>query len=216
MSKELSNKAVLFLVFVMILLPEISLAFNDETRCQMVKDAIRLSPKYLKAHLTANFQAVHQGIHFADRNKQVRNSIRVDDIKISYDRIVASLRQGKENDFDTNHRFGLLACFVAETISPSNFKTNTSLVPKKAVYDGFHKVDKVDANASRLIVKYRKPYKHSRDRKVTDYLYNVALNQIVDHWISAWQAGGKAPGLLVARGTKISHESQVILLKGKA
>ena len=214
MSKKLSNKAVLFFVFVMILLPEISLAFNDETRCQMLKDAISICPRNLKAHLTANFQAVHQGIHFADRNKQARDSIRVDDIKLSYDRIVAGLRQGKDNDFDTNHRFGLLACFVAETISPSNFKTTTSLVPKKVVYDGYHRVVKVDANVSRLIVKYRKPYSHSRNRQVTDYLYNVALNQIVDHWISAWQAGGKAPGLLVARGTKISHESQVILLKG--
>jgi hypothetical protein len=168
----------------------------------------------LKAHLRANFQAAHQGIHFADRNKQARDSIRVDDIKLSYDRIVAGLRQGKDNDFDTNHRFGLLACFIAETISPSNFKTTTSLVPKKVVYDGYNRIGKVDANVSRLIVKYRKPYSHSRNRQVTDYLYNVALNQIVDHWISAWQAGGKSPGLLVARGTKISHESQVILLKG--
>ena len=214
MWKKISNKAVLFFVFVMILLPEISLAFNDETRCQMLKDAIRLCPKNLKAHLTANFQAAHQGVHFADRNKQARDSIRVDDIKLSYDRIVSGLRQGKDNDFDTNHRFGSLACFVAETISPSNFKTTTSLVPKKVVYDGFHRVGKVEANVSRLIVKYRKPYSHSRNRQVTDYLYNVALNQIVDHWVSAWQAGGKASGLLVARGTKISHESQVILLKG--
>ncbi len=213
MWKKLFNKAVIFLVFAMILLPEISLAFNNETRCQMLKDAISLCPKNLKAHLKANFQAVHQGIHFVDRNKKAHDAVRVDNIKVSYDRIVGSLRQGKENDFDTNYRFGLLACFVAETISPSNFTTSTSLVPKKVVYDGFNKIVQVDENVSHLIVKYRKPYSHSKNRQVTDYLYNIALNQIVDHWISAWQVGGKAPGLLVARGTKISHESQVILLK---
>lgn len=214
MLQQLSNKSVLVLVFVMILLPEISLAFNDETRCQMLKDAISLCPTHLKAHLSTNFSAVHQGVHFVDRNKQARHSIRIEDIKLCRDRIIQGLRQGNINDFDINHRFGLLACFVAETISPDNFKESTTLVPKKVVYDGYHRVVKVDENISRLVEKYRKPYRHSRNRQVTDYLYNVALNEIVDHWVSVWQAGGRDPGLLIARGTKISHESSVILLRG--
>ena len=200
MVRKLYKKPVVFLVFIMILFPDMSLAFNNETRCQILKDAISFSPKYLRSYLTVNFTAVHEGIHFADRNKEAASSIRNEDTKKLYNRIIRDLRQGKVNDFHTPHRFGLLACFIAETIYSDRFIDRTTLIPKKVVYDGFHEVSNVDASLSNLIVKYRNPYGYSRDKQVTDYLYNVAVNQIVDHWISAWQAGGQKPGLLTRRG----------------
>jgi hypothetical protein len=210
MSKKLSNKSVLLAVLVMILLPDNSLAFNDEVRCQMLKDAISFCPTQLKSYLTDNFELVHDGIHFADRNKHALSSIRPDDTKVLYDATVNDLREGKLNDENTIHRFGVLACFVAETIYPDNSKASSSLVPKKVVYDGFQKVANVDSNVSRLVTKYRKPYRHSRNRQVTDFLYYVAVNEIVDHWISAWKAGGKEPGLLSPQGTKIARKNAVI------
>ena len=210
MVKKLYKKPFVFLVFIMILFPDMSLAFNNETRCQIFKDAISFSPKYLRSYLTVNFTAAHEGIHFADRNKEAAAYIRNEDTKKLYNRIIRDLRQGKVNDFHTPHRFGLLACFIAETIYSDRFIDHTSLIPKKVVYDGFHKVSDIDASLSNLIVRYRKPYGHSRDKRVTDYLFNVAVNQIVDHWISAWQAGGEKPGLLTRRGSKISHENTVI------
>ena len=210
MVSKLSKISFVLFVFIMVLFPDISLAFNNETRCQILKDAISFSPKYLRSYLTVNFTAVHEGIHFADRNKEAASSIRNQDTKKLYDRLVKDLRQGKVSDFHTPHRFGLLACFIAETIYSDKFIARTSLIPKKVVYDGFHKVSNVDTSLSMLIVKYKKPYGHSRDKKVTDYLFNVAVNQIVDHWISAWQAGGQKPGLLTRRGSKISHENTVI------
>lgn len=210
MVRRLSKNPVVLFVFIMIFFPDMSFAFNNETRCQILKDAINFSPKYLRSYLTVNFTAVHEGIHFADRNKETASSIRPQDSKKLYDRIVKDLRQGKVNDFHMPNRFGLLACFIAETIYSDKFIDRVSLIPKKVVYDGFHEVSNVDASLSSLIVKYRNPYGHSRDKQVTDYLYNVAVNQIVDHWISAWQKGGKKPGLLTSRGSMISHENTVI------
>ena len=212
MVRKLSKKPAVLFVFIMIFLPDISFAFNTDTRCQLVKDAINFSPKYLRSYLTSNFSAVHEGIHFADRNKEAASSIRPQDTKKLYDKIVRDLRQGKDDEFHLPNRFGMLACFIAETIYSDKFIDRTSLIPKKVVYDGFHEVSDVDASLSSLIVHYRKPYGHSRDRRVTDYLYNVAVNQIVDHWTSAWQAGGKKPGQLTSRGSKISHENTVIYM----
>ena len=210
MASKLSKISFVLFVFIMVLFPHISLAFNNETRCQILKDAISFSPKYLRSYLTVNFTAVHEGIHFADRNKEAAASIRNQDTKKLYNRIVRDLSQGKGNDFHTPHRFGLLACFIAETIYSDRFIARTSLIPKKVIYDGYHEVSNIDTSLSRLVVKYKKPYGHSRDKRVTDYLYNVAVNEIVDHWISAWQAGGEKPGLLTRRGSKISHENTVI------
>ncbi len=210
MSKKLSNKSVLFVILVMILLPDNCLAFNDEVRCQMFKDAISFCPTQLKSYLTDNFELVHDGIHFADRNKHALSSIRPDDTKVLYDATVRDLRAGKLNDEHTIHRFGVLACFIAETIYPDNSKASSSLVPKKVAYDGFHEVANVDSNISRLVAKYRKPYRHSRNKKVRDYLYYVAVNEIVDHWTSAWKAGGKEPGILSPQGKKIVRKDVVI------
>ena len=210
MVRKLSKNPLILFVFIMIFLPDISRAFNSETRCQILKDAINFSPKYLRSYLTVNFSSVHEGIHYVDRNKRAVSSIRPQDSKKLYNRIVKDLRQGKVDDFHMSNRFGLLACFIAETIYSDKFIDRVSLIPKIVVYDGFHEVSNVDASLSSLIVKYRNPYGHSRDKRVTDYLYNVAVNQIVDHWISAWQEGGKKPGLLTRRGSKISHENTVI------
>lgn len=210
MVRKLSKNPVFLFVFIMIFFPDISFAFNNETRCQILKDAISFSPKYLRSYLTVNFTAVHEGIHFVDRNQKAASSIQLQDSKKLYDKIVQDLRKGKVDDFRMPNRFGLLACFIAETIYSDKFIARTSLIPKKVVYDGFHEVSDVDASLSNLIVKYRNRYGHSRDKRVTDYLYNVAVNQIVDHWVSAWQKGGKKPGLLTRRGSKISHENIVI------
>ena len=209
MARKLSKNAVVLFVFIMIFFPDISFAFNNETRCQILKDAINFSPKYLRSYLTTNFTAVHEGLHFVDRNKRAVASIRPQDSKEIYEKIVEKFRQGKVDDFRMPNRFGLLACFVAETIYSDKFVGRTSLIPKKVVYDGFHKVSNVDQSLSNL-VKYRKRYGHSRQKRVTDYLYNVAVNQIVDYWTSAWQEGGKKPGLLTRRGSYISHKNKVI------
>jgi len=198
----------------MILLPNISFAFNEKVRCQAFKDAIALCPKDLKSYLTQNFEAAHEGIHFADRNRQWHSSIRPQDGEVYYGRIVKDLREGKFDDYNTAHRFGMLACFIAKTISPGDYHSLQNLIPEKVVYDGFQEVADVNAGMSGLVTNYRNPYQHNMSKKVNDFLYNAAVNQIVDHWTTAWRAGGKETGLFAARGTKISHKEEVLHFSG--
>jgi len=203
-----------FLLFVMILLPNGSLAFNEKVRCQVFKDAIALCPKDLKSYLTQNFEAAHEGIHFADRNRQWRSSIRPQDGESYYGRVVRDLREGRLDDYNTAHRCGILACFIAETISPGDYYSVHNLIPEKVVYDGFQEVTNVNDGISELVATYRNPYKHNMNKDVNDFLYNAAVNQIVDYWTSAWRAGGKETGPLAARGTKISHKEEVLHFSG--
>ena len=209
-----SVKYLPLLLVVMLLLPDISFAFHEKVRCQAFKDAIALCPKDLRAYLTENFEAAHEGLHFADRNAQWRSSIRPQDGETYHRCIVKDLRDGKLAEYNTAHRFGVLAGFIAETISPGDYYSVEDLIPQKVVYDGFQEVADVNASMAGLATKYRNPYQHNMSKKVNDFLYNAAVNQIADHWTSAWRAGGKETGLLAARGTKISHKAAVIHFAG--
>jgi hypothetical protein len=209
MLNTLSIKCLSFLLLVMFFLPGISFGFHEQVRCQAFKDAISLCPNDLKSYLTANFDAAHEGIHFADRNRQWRSSFRPQDGEVFYGRIVTDLREGK-GDYNTAHRFGVLACVIAETISPGDYYSLEKLIPEKVVYNGFQEAGNVNANLSGLVVKYRKPYQHNMSKEVNDFLYNVAVNEIVNYWTSAWQAGGKETGLLTRRGTSIAHKDEVL------
>jgi hypothetical protein len=197
-------------LFVLIFMPGTSIAFKKETRCQILKDSIHLSPKKLRAYLVKNFDAVHDAIHFADRNRQAHLSINPENTIDIYTELVKSVQNGQENEYNTARRFGILACFIAETISPDNFNISRRFIPDRVTYNGFQKVNNVEENVSGLVTKYRKPYKGNKQAKVTDHLYNVAVNEIIDQWISVWKAGGKDPGPHRPEGAKVSHKNRVI------
>jgi hypothetical protein len=214
MLKRMSSKYLPFLALVVFCIPDVSFAFNQAVRCQAFKDAISLCPSDLKAYLTTNFEAAHEGIHFADRNKQWRSSLRPQDGEALYGRIVKDLCEGRLDDYNTAHRFGVLACFIVETISPGDYFSLEKLIPDKVVYDGFQEVVNINASMSELVTKYKNPYQHNMTKDTTDFLYNAAVNQIVDHWTTAWRAGGKKTGLFARRGTQIPHKEEVIFLSG--
>jgi hypothetical protein len=51
------------------------------------------------------------------------------------------------------------------------------------------------------------------EKEVTDRLYKVAVNEIVDYWVSAWEASGHQTGRFADTGKKINH--QIIVPKSK-
>jgi hypothetical protein len=214
MLNRLPIKYLPVLLLVVLLVPDISFAFNERVRCQAFKDAISLCPRDLKFYLTTNFEAAHEGIHFADRNRQWRSSIRPQDGEALYGRIVKDLREGRLDDYNTAHRFGVLACLIAETISPGNYFSLEKLIPDKVVYDGFQEVVNVNAGMSGLVTKYRNPYQDNMTKETNDFLYNAAVNQIVDYWTSAWRAGGKDTGPFTRRGMQIAHKEDVLFISG--
>jgi hypothetical protein len=189
--------------------------FKEKTRCRILEDAISFCPQELKTYLDKNVSAVHSGIHFADRHRGLHSSIKPSGTEVVYNALVQELKEDKQNEFNTVHRFGVLACFVAETISPDRYMTSRSLVPENVQYDGFQEVNDIKTKISDLIEKYRKPYRRNMNKDVTDLLYNATVNEIVDHWITAWQVGGNKAGELRERGAKISHKEVLMLFRGR-
>ena len=192
-----------------------SFAFKSLTRDQLVYDAIEFCPAELKAYLRSNLATVSSGMHFKERHRHGSYSIDPYDSEIVYQQLVEDLRDGKYDEFNTAHGFGVLACFLAETISPDDFKTPNHLIPEKVQYDGHQQVDpaSVKPHITGLIENYRLPCKKRMKKEITDKLYNVAVNEIVDYWVSAWEAGGFQAGLFASVGEEITHQNLVLNFK---
>jgi len=205
------KKSLLLVIFLLLLLltgfSGSGWAFKRETRCQILRDAIHFCPQHLKEYLVKNFDAVHKGIHYVDRTRQTHSVINPADTAKIYAGLVQSIRDGKMHETNTTHRFGILACYLAETVSPDNFKTSDDLIPKAVRYNGHKPVGNIEKSVTRLVSTYREPYRGKSNKKITDYLYWVAVNEIVDHWVSAWEAGGKDPGKMRSKGVKVVHKT---------
>ena len=192
-----------------------SFAFKSLTRDQLVYDAIEFCPAELKAYLRSNLATVSAGMHFKERHRHSSYSIDPYDSEMVYQQLIEDLRDGKYDEFNTAHGFGVLACFLAETISPDDYKTPSHLIPEKVQYDGHQQVDpaSVKPHITSLIEDYRIPCKKRMKKEITDKLYNVAVNEIVDYWVSAWEAGGFQPGLFASVGEEITHQNLVLNFK---
>jgi hypothetical protein len=187
-------KMFAILLFVILIFPPgNSFAFKSLTRDQLVYDAIEFCPAELKAYLRSNLATISSGMQH----------------------LIKDLRDGKHDEFNTAHAFGVLACFLAETISPDNYKTPSHLIPEKVEYDGHHPVEtaSVKPHITSLIENYRIPCKKRMKKEITDQLYNIAVNEIVDYWVSAWEAGGYQAGLFASVGEEITHQNLVLNFK---
>ncbi|MBW2432885.1 MAG: hypothetical protein JRF36_04745 [Deltaproteobacteria bacterium] len=215
MYKNLLKIFLLLILVVVILFPGNSFAFKSLTRDQLIYDAIEFCPTELREYLRHNLLAVVAGMHFKERHPKRIYAIAPYDTEIIYKSLISDLKQGRYDEFNTAHTFGVLACFLAETISPDNYKTPAHLIPERVRYDGYQRLnpDNVKSNLRGLIENYRIPCRQVQKREVTDQLYNVALNEIVDYWVSAWKAGGFQPGTFARLGHEISHVNLVLNAK---
>ena len=209
-------KMFAILLFVILIFPPgNSFAFKSLTRDQLVYDAIEFCPAELKAYLRSNLATISSGMHFKERHRSGSYSIDPYDSELVYQHLIKDLRDGKHDEFNTAHAFGVLACFLAETIYPDNYKTPSHLIPEKVEYDGHHPVEtaSVKPHITSLIENYRIPCKKRMKKEITDQLYNIAVNEIVDYWVSAWEAGGYQAGLFASVGEEITHQNLVLNFK---
>jgi hypothetical protein len=210
-------KIFVFSLFVILIFPAgNSFAFKSMTRDQLVYDAIEFCPAELKAYLRSNLATVSSGMHYKERhNRGVNRLIDPYDTELVYQQLIKDLRNKKYDEFNTVHAFGVLACFLAETISPDNFKTPNHYVPGKVQYDGHQQIEtaSVKPHITSLIENYRIPCRKNMKKEITDQLYNVALNEIVDYWVSAWEAGGYQAGVFTGVGEEITHLNLVLNTK---
>ena len=211
--KKLSKILVFGLFIGVLIFPASSFAFKSITRDQIIYDAIEFCPEGLKSYLLDNIEIVSAGNHFAERHQ--RRSYTIDPYKteVVYHHLVKDLKEGKYHEFNTAHAFGVLACFIAETISPDNFKTPSHLIPNEVSYDGYQEVGDINSHISKLIKDYRIPCRKQMKKEVTELLYNAAVNEIVDYWVSAWEESGYQAGMYASVGKQISHKNLVLNLK---
>jgi len=213
MYKKLLNIFVLPLLIGLLFYPGNSFAFKSITRDQLIYDAIEFCPSELQAYLRYNLHEVLAGAHFAEIHKRRSYSIDPYETESIYNRLIHDLKNGKSNEYNTAHAFGVLACFVAETISPDNFKTPQHLIPDDVKYDGYQQVGEVRPHIASLVESYRIPCRNIWDKDLTERLYNIAVNEIVDYWTSAWEKSGFQAGTLVIAGQEISHQNLVLNAK---
>jgi len=210
-------KIFLFILFMALVLPAgNTFAFKSMTRDQLIYDAIEFCPVELKIYLRSNLATVSAGIHFKERHRRgVDRLIDPYDTELIYQTLIKDLKKGKYAEFNTAHAFGVLACFLAETISPDDFKTPNHFIPEKVQYDGFQQVEaaSVKPHITSLIENYRIPFRSKMKKEITDQLYNVAVNEIVDYWVSAWEAGGYQTGVFTGVGEEITHLNLVLSSK---
>ena len=204
------------LLFVVLIFPVgNSFAFKSLTRDQLVYDAIEFCPAELKAYLRSNLATVSAGMHFKERHRHGCYSIDPYDSELVYQHLIKDLRDGKYDEFNTAHAFGVLACFLAETISPDDFKTPSHLIPEMVRYDGHQQIEaaSVKPHITSLVENYRIPCRKKMKKEITEQLYNVAVNEIVDYWVSAWESGGYQAGLFASVGEEITHKNLVLNFK---
>jgi len=213
MYKKLLKIFVLFLLLGVIFFPDSSFAFKSVTRNQIIYDAIEFSPAELQAYLRDNLIIVRAGSHFAERHQRRSYSVDPHATDIIYKQLIMDLKNGENDDFNTPHAFGVVACFIAETISPDNYRTPSQMIPDDVSYDGYQEVGHVESHITGLIENYRIPGRNRMEKEVTDRLYKVAVNEIVDYWVSAWEASGHQTGRFADTGKKINH--QIIVPKSK-
>ncbi len=210
MHKKLFKILVFFLLVGVLIFPDSSFAFKSITRDQIVYDAIEFCPVELQAYLRNKIAIVSAGNHFAERHQRRSYSIDPYETEVVYNHLIKDLREGKYNEFNTAHAFGVIACFIAETISPDNYRTPQHLIPNNVSYDGYQEVGDIKSHITILIENYRIPGRKKMKKEITELLYNVAVNEIVDYWVSAWEKGGYQTGMFASAGKKISHKNFVL------
>ena len=215
MHKKLLKILILLALIGLMSYPGNLFAFKSLTRDQLVYDAIEFCPAELKEYLRNNMATVSAGMHFKERHRHNPYQIDPYATEMIYQHLIKDLKEGRHDEFNTAHAFGVLACFLAETISPDDYKTPSHLVPMQVKYDGYQKIDpaSVQSHITGLIKDYRVPCRQRMKREITDYLYNIAVNEIVDYWVSAWEASGHQPGLFADAGQEINHKNLVLNFK---
>jgi len=213
MYKKLFKISVFCLLAGVFVFPASSSAFKSITRDQLIYDAIEFCPQELQAYLLDNIDIVSVGNHFAERHQRRSYAIDPYRTEVVYNHLVKDLKAGKYDEFNTAHAFGVLACFIAETISPDNYRTPQHLIPDDVSYDGYQEVGEIKSHITSLIKDYRIPCRQKQKKEITELLYNAAVNEIVDYWVSAWDKGGYQAGMFASAGKNISHRNLVLNLK---
>ncbi|MBI9074541.1 MAG: hypothetical protein JEZ02_03945 [Desulfatibacillum sp.] len=190
----------------LLMLPASSGAFNRDLSITMIEDAISFCPENLREYLKAREMLVAKGMKHGD---YAPGPIDPMSSKRVYDLLVQRLKQGKLDDPNVIISFGTLAFFLSETVSPGPCRTLDALLPELVLYDG---TDFITSPEDSILstLELSKPYHGACDEESIGNAYNIAVNVIVDFWISAYNAANLDSGELVVVGTQVDHTRRAI------
>ena len=193
---------------VILIFPAFCFAFNTNERMGLLKDAIRLSPPELRTVLEKWESAVMDGMKMVDGNPFV--SLKPEDLPAVYRALVQRLEDSGPETYNTAHNFGILACFASEAVCPGPVFSGYDMTPELVTLDGFRQVTDPVERVAELVEKYRVPFYSDRRYEAVAYLYDVAVNTIVDFWVSAWQEAGNQVAALPQKGQSVSHAKKAL------
>ena len=190
----------------LLMLPASSEAFNRNLSESMIADAISFCPDNLRDYLGAREKLIYKGMNHGDF---ATGPIDPMSAKRVHDLLVERLKQGRQDDPNVIIAFGTLAFFLSETVSPGPCRTLEALLPELVLYDGTDTIENME-DTILATLEMSKPFHGACDEESIGNAYNIAVNTIVDFWISAYGKAGLDPGELRPVGSQVDHSRKAI------
>lgn len=216
-------KTFLIAVAVLIIFAPISYAWDNEVHTQMVKDAIALCPKelktFLKQHIdSAIYGSLELNITLSSPTAygyNYRKSYYVpegergtapDEAKLVSNSVIELLSKRSPDEDLVARRMGLASSYIADSIQPKRYIGVAPDYPLDYIvnekrltvtYNGHNAVEDFSEDLKTLV-------RGTWDKELTDeQYYDLAVNYIVDAWVTIWEKAGLPPGEIVATGSQI-------------
>jgi hypothetical protein len=228
----MKGKIVLACMLAILLAPGLAGAWDNEFHLQMVKDAVPLCPAELSKFLKDNINAVllgatdpditistpigyaygyRQHYYIADADKG-DGPFEVKNLSLS---VINLLSQNYPDSQLIARRMGMVSHFVADCLEPKRYIGLGPNYPKDfiaeayrskdvtylpVIYNGFNPITDFSGDLKAFAKDLW--YKDTTD----DQYYDMAVNYIVDVWVSIWEKAGRTPGEMVSTGSRIRPE----------
>jgi len=228
----MKRKVVLACVLAVFLLPGAAGAWDNQFHLQMVKDAVALCPTQLRTFLKENIGGVLHGAvdpditistpigyaygyrqhYYIPETDKGNGPDEVERLSLS---VVDLLSDNFPDPQLIARRMGLVSHFIADSLEPKPYIGLAPNYPKDfiaeayrtkevaylpVIYNGYNPTDDFSGDLKTLA-------KELWYQNLTDsQYYDMAVNHIVDVWISIWEKSGKSSGDMVVTGSMIRPE----------
>jgi hypothetical protein len=228
----MKRKIVLAFSLAILMMPGVAGAWDNPFHIQMVKDAVALCPTQLRSFLKENMNAVLLGsgdpditistpIGYAYGYRQhyyIPDGDKGDgpyEVKTLSLSVVDLLSTNFPDGQLIARRMGMVSHFIADSLEPRRYigvapnyskdfvaeayrTKDAAYLP--VIYNGFNPIDDYsgDLKAFAKDLWYQNP--------TDDQYYDMAVNFIVDVWISIWEKSGKQSGEMAVTGSRIRPE----------
>jgi hypothetical protein len=227
------KKCVISIVMLLaVTVPGVASAWDNEFHVQMVKDAVALCPVELKKFLKENIDAVLYGAQDPDNTittpigyaygyrkhyyiPEGDKGEAPDEVRTLALSVIDLISQNSPDTQLIGRRLGMVSHFVADALEPRRYIGLAPNYPKDfvpeqfrtkdvtyfpVIYNGYTPV--IDFSGDLKALARNLWYQNPTDERY----YDMAVNFIVDTWITIWERAGKPSGEMVATGSRIRPE----------